>query len=138
MKKTHIVVSLYLSGKGKKIFKSGDHVESSDLNNFSEALAGGYIRPLDEEEPSTPASKEPAPTDEPPILDLPPVDGDASQEPAPTKVPLFIVERDGELVDVFEEKDIHKTEIIAILEQRGVEFDSSERKSILWDLLTAK
>ena len=108
MNKTYVVVSLYLSGKGKKIWQSGDVVSPSDFDgNFEKLIQGGYIKQIEKEETKKESDLE----------------------------PLFVVDREGEKVEIFTVKDIHKPEIVALLTEKGVEFDESDRKADLWELL---
>lgn len=53
--------------------------------------------------------------------------------------PLFVVSRDDQDVNIYEEKDIHKPEIVELLSKiEGLEFDEKDKKQILWDLLMAQ
>jgi len=111
---THVVVSLYLSGKKNKVWKSGDKVSASDFENFDKLLSGGYIKKIESGQQE--AVKESSNDD---------------------KEPLFVIDRDGEPHNVFEEADVTKAELVSLLEEKKVEFDKTSKKSVLWDLLTA-
>ena len=125
-----VVVSLYLSGKGKKMFKSGDVVSSSDFENFTELVVKGYIKQIEENE--TESKTESDSVNSNALKELKEQAGMLEGD----KQPLFIVERDGEQVNVFTIKDIHKAEIVALLTEKEVDFDESDNKADLWDLLT--
>ena len=125
-----VVVSLYLSGKGKKMFKSGDVVSSSDVENFTELVVKGYIKQIEENE--TESKTESDSVNSNALKELKEQAGMLEGD----KQPLFIVERDGEQVNVFTIKDIHKAEIVALLTEKEVDFDESDNKADLWDLLT--
>lgn len=124
-----VVVSLYLSGKGKKMFKSGDVVSSSDVENFTELVAKGYIKQIEENE--TESKTESDSVNSNALKELQEQAGMLDNE----KQPLFVVERKGEKVNVYSEKDIHKAEIVALLTEQGADFDESDNKADLWDLL---
>lgn len=100
------VKPLYMSGKGKKQFRSGQIVTENDFTTeqFHERIKSGDLIPLE------PSKEE-------------------------TNEPLLVIQRDGKDHEVFGYKDITTKEIISELENREIEHDPTDAKKELYPLL---
>lgn len=108
-----------VSGRKNKSFKSGEIVTAE---NFSSDQLGSHIAlkkvvPIIEQEQEEDQEEE-------------------EEEQKPTMELLFAFLKEGELVNVFEEQDITKNELIDYLNDvLQIEFNSAEKKSVLFQLV---
>jgi hypothetical protein len=155
MKKQFIVVSLALSGKGNKIFRSGDLVEQSQLNRPVETLVKErHIKPVEETE-TTETTEEVIKhnlTNEDLEMNTDLVDeglkvGDVVDVPIETtetteevieddkKEPLFFYEKVGIQIPVHTIDDIDLKAIKSLLKDFKIEFDNTKNKETLFPIL---
>jgi hypothetical protein len=115
--KTFKILTHWITGKGGKILSEGKVYPASAFvgDAAKEFLAKGYIEEVKEKS----SKPDPKPAD------------DAADDAA-EKQPVFVT---AEGKEVFYESDCKKTDIIAELEKRGVEFDSSDKKEVLFHKL---
>jgi len=132
------VTQRWLSGKGNKVWKSGDIVTASDFpQNIDELVRQGRLK-------ARPDIKDKE-------IDLADLTGDLETklpetdesdddilDENPMGDPLFTIKRKGEDHPVFVEDDINKSEIVAELEARKIPFDKKNKKAVLWALLNEK
>jgi hypothetical protein len=126
MERLFKVICLAISGRGNKMFKSGEIVRESQLN-----WPGDELVKRKEVELYVEGS----------VKDAPPTENPTPKEggDAPAGDPLFIVMVNGEERKVYEEGDINKKEIIYALEKEmGVDVDSSKNKATLFAILLEK
>ena len=112
---------LYMSGKGKKQFRSGQIVSENDFTTeqFHERLKAGDLIEVESDE-KEPKKEEPKKESKSNLLN---------------DEPILTIQRDGKDHDVFEYKDITTKEIISELETREIEHDATESKKVLYSLL---
>lgn len=119
MSKQYKVVTIAVSGKGNKVYRSGDIVTANLLNYPAEEMVkGGYLKPLDDEE------KEVEQTNKTP-------DAESSEG----KTVLIVVEIDGVEKEVSSAKDLTKKQIIKLLTDLDVPFDRTKKEDVLFGLL---
>lgn len=149
MNKKFIVVSLALSGKGNKIFRSGDLVEQSQLNRSVETLVKErHIKPIEETE-TTEEVIEHKLTDEdlemnPELVEEGLKTGDVVEVPIETteevieveeNEPLFFYEKVGIQIPVNTIDDIDLKAIKSLLKDLKIEFDNTKNKETLFPIL---
>lgn len=118
------VKQLWLSGKGKKVYRSGDLVTENSFpeGNLAILLKEGRIEQV---------SGKKAVEVEKPKAETPEIGFENVISP------LFSFEKKGKQIDVFEEGDLTKSDIANQLTEKGIEFDVNDKKSDLWALLIA-
>ena len=104
------IKTLYLSGKGNKVFKNGDVTTEDQISgrNIDELIKGGHVEVIG--------------------------GGKTEEKTEEKSEPVFVTE-DGVEVFTGKEKGCTKNDIIAELEAREIEHDDSERKDALFALL---
>jgi hypothetical protein len=118
------VKQLWLSGKGKKVYRSGDLVTENSFpeGNLAILLKEGRIERV---------SGEKAVEVEKPKTEAPEIGFENVVSP------LFSFEKKGKQIDVFEEGDLTKNDIVDQLTSKGIEFDVADKKANLWALLVS-
>lgn len=119
MERKFVVIPLGMSGKGNKVFKSGDVVAESQLNRpVQDLIKEGFIKELESEYNKSQQSE---------------VNNDVTNS-EDDKEPLFIFKTDsGDEIKVFCESDVTKKQLINLMDAKEMEFDSSRTKAILFD-----
>jgi hypothetical protein len=152
MKKQFIVVSLALSGKGNKIFRSGDLVEQSQLNRPVETLVKErHLKPVKETETTEEVIEHKLTNEDlemnPDLVDEGLKVGDVVDVPIETtetteeviekdeKKPLFLYEKLGIQIPVHTIDDIDLKAIKSLLKDFKIEFDNTKNKETLFPIL---
>ena len=126
MSKRYKVVTIAVSGKGNKVYRSGDIVTANLLNYPAEEMVkGGYLIPLDGEEKEV----------EKPVEQTSQEDATPVAESIEEKTVLFSVELDGVEKEVSSAKDLTKKQIIKLLTDLDVPFDRTKKEDVLFGLL---
>lgn len=119
MERKFIVIPLGLSGKGNKVFKSGDVVVESQLNrSVQDLIKEGFIKEFESEDKQSSQSD---------------VNNDVLNS-VDNKEPLFVFKADsGEEIKVFGELDVTKKQLINLMDAKELEFDNSKSKAALYE-----
>lgn len=126
MSKRYKVITIAVSGKGNKVYRSGDIVTANLLNYPAEEMVkGGYLKPLDGEEKEV----------EKPVEQTSQEDAAPDTESSEEKTVLFTVELDGKEKEVSSAKDLTKKQIIKLLTDLDVPFDRTKKEDVLFGLL---
>lgn len=126
MSKKYKVITIAVSGKGNKVYRSGDIVTADLLNYDAEQMVkGGYLKPLDGVEKEVEQTTEPKGQE----------DATSDAETTEEKTVLFTVELDGEEKEVSSAKDLTKKQIIKLLTDLDVPFDRTKKEDVLFGLL---
>jgi hypothetical protein len=127
----YIVSQLYLSGKGKKIWKSGDVVTRLDFpENFDVLLSEGRIKFAE-----TSGAKESVPFEDSDSKKSEKATDEKSEGSDSVKTALFIFDPNGINKPIYDYKDITRTQLIKHLAVKQITFDPAAKKDQLWALL---
>ena len=127
----------WLSGRGKKIWKSFDEVTEKDFpENFDKLLKSGAIVEIDESNEDSKPSPEPKKETKPEIKPSPadkPANGEVIESDFnnPMGEPLFVFEGRN----IYSIEDISKKEVLKELGKTELDFKSSSSKAVLFDML---
>lgn len=135
MEKRYIVVSLAVSGKGNKIFRSGDEVKAGQTNVDVDTLVKeGHLQVVDATDTMEKEVKVPQAPVEVEVETETETETDATD--TTEKEPLFLVkDKDGNDKQVFGIDDITLKEIKAELKAKEIEFNPISDKATLFELL---
>ena len=114
------VKQLWLSGKGKKMYKSGDVVTEKSFpeGNIETLIKEGRIELINSKGAKN--------------VNVEIVDVEFEAEA------LFEIERKGSTVKIYTDSDLTKKEICSVLESREIDHDVNDNKATLWALLVSK
>ena len=119
MERQFKVIVIAVNGKGNKIYKSGDVVsESKFAYPADELVKGGYIEEVKGEKTK--------------VIDLKPDNGNDSD-----KEVLFTVKIGENEIEVKEDSDLTKKQIVDYFEENSIEFVKTQSKETLFEKLKA-
>lgn len=117
----YVVKQRWLSGKGKKVYQSGDIVTEMDFpENLQLLIKEGRIAPLESQD-----VEKTIVVDKEPLMEV---------DKTPL-IPLFIFEPQGENKSIFIDEDLTKAELVEHLLSLGIPFNPANKKAVLWELL---
>lgn len=135
MARKYIVISLAISGKGNKIFKFGNEVKEGETNTPLEQLVKeGHLKVEESTDENAPIETDKEAENKEGETNTP-LENEANKE-QPTL--LVVVDKNGAEIQVKNEADLNKKQIIAELEARNIEFNSMMDKATLFELLVAR
>ena len=122
--KMYKILRHWITGKKGKVLQY-NRTYPADMfvgDTLKEYIEKGYVEEVTEKKKSKPAATKTEAGD----------DADSGSDAGDEKTPVFVTEEGKE---VFTYKDAKKDEIIAELEKRGIDFDSSDNKEVLFHKL---
>lgn len=124
----YVVKQRWLSGRGKKIWESGDIVQPSDFpNNFDQLISEGRIslKETIKEQVTEKVSE---------II----IEKKNNVESIEEDIEYIVINRNGENITIFEDEDCTKKELIQYLSNKEIDFNPLDKKEILWNLAIKK
>lgn len=136
----YVVKQRWLSGRGKKMWESGDTVKPSDFpENFDQLISEGRIEVKNEtieiqlEVSGLEKVTESIGNLKNAIDGIDVVTKEEIQS-IDTSLKSIVIDRDGELVTISDIADVTKNELMPYLSKKEIDFNPLDKKAVLWGL----
>lgn len=133
MEKRYKVVTIAVSGKGNKVFRTGDIVTANQLNYDAEKMVrDGYLKVLGGDETTSPSTQ---PAQQATTVSSNQASEQGNSNENKEQAVLFVAEFGDKKIEVRNVDDLNKKQIVQLLDDRDAEFDRTKNKEVLFNIL---